>query len=83
MGCDKEEEEEEEEEVGGDKDDDDEKEGVEGWRWAIPHFNSPPVTKSQSSRGVIIKTNLRNVHIIRILREIKTHKVSSHLIFTV
>ena len=53
--------------MGGDKDDDDEK---EGWRWAIPHFNSPPVTKSQSSRGVIIKTNLRNVHIIRILREL-------------
>ena len=38
-------------------------------RWAIPHFNSPPVTKSQSSRGVIIKTNLRNVHIIRIYSE--------------
>ena len=38
-------------------------------RGTIPHFNSPPVTKSQSSRGVIIKTNLRNVHIIRILRE--------------
>ena len=68
MGCDKEEEEKEEEEVGGDKDDDDDDEEEE--RWAVPHFNSPPVTKSQSSRGVIIKTNLRNVHIIRILREL-------------
>ena len=71
MGDDKKEE--EEEEVGGDKDNDDdneEEEEEEGGRWTIPHFNSPPVTKSQSSRGVIIKTNLRNVHIITILREL-------------
>ena len=68
MGDDKKEE--EEEEVGGDKDNDDDNEEEEGRRGAIPHFNSPPVTKSQSSRGVIIKTNLRNVHIIRILREL-------------
>ena len=64
MGDDKKEE--EEEEVGGDKDNDDDNEEEEGRRGAIPHFNSPPVTKSQSSRAsVIIKTNLRNVHIIR------------------
>ena len=67
MGDDKTEE--EEEEVREDKDNDDNEE-EEGGRWTIPHFNSPPVTKSQSSRGVIIKTNLRNVHIIRILREL-------------
>ena len=56
---------------------------MRGWRWAIPHFNSPPVTKSQSGRGVITKTNLRNVHIIRILREIKKKLTKSvHISFS-